>query len=60
LSLFLSSIGDSGVTELLTLPEILSSPPVFSEVRTDEQKIIDDVEIVFHSAATVRFDEEMK
>lgn len=28
--------------------------------RTDEQKMIDDVDIVFHSAATVRFDEEMK
>lgn len=28
--------------------------------QTDEQKMIDNVQIVFHSAATVRFDEEMK
>lgn len=28
--------------------------------QTDEQHMIDNVQIVFHSAATVRFDEEMK
>ena len=34
--------------------------PAMGISAEDEQKLIDNVDIVFHSAATVRFDEPIK